>query len=165
MSEAYEEFIQGETVSRRAPPSAHELLVARLHEQVARCLPLNSALRLLPPRTELLLGEHSVLRPDLAIIRTEPGASAVVDSADLYLVAEVLLPGDHHTDTVIKKQLWADARVPRLWMVDPRYLNVEVYGRGEYGFTLIDILAHHHPLTDPRLPGLGCSMDELFADI
>lgn len=162
MSEAYEELLQGEAVYRRPPSAEHELLVSRLHERVARSLPLNSALRLLPPRTELLLEEHSVLRPDLTIVRTDPG---VTGTALLYLVAEVLLPGDHHVDTVIKKQLWSDIQLPRLWMVDPRYLNVEVYGIGEYGFTLIDILAHHHPLTDPHLPGLGCSMDELFAGI
>lgn len=162
MNEAYEELLQGETIHRRSPSSEHELLVTRLHALVARSLPLNSALRLLPPRSELLLGGHSVLRPDLAVIRADPGDTG---TAQLYLVAEVLLPGDHHVDTVVKKQLWADAKLPRLWMVDPRYLNVEVYGIGEYGFTLTDILAHHHSLTDPHLPGLGCTMDDLFANI
>jgi len=162
MSEAYEELLQGEPIQRRPPSAEHELLVARLHELVARTLPLNSALRLLPPRSELLLAEHSVLRPDLTVIRTDLEATG---TAHLYLVAEVLLPGDHHVDTVVKKQLWSDARLPRLWMVDPRYLNVEVYGLGEYGFTLSDILANHHPLTDPYLPGLECSMDELFMGI
>lgn len=162
MSEAYEELLQGETVYRQPPSSEHELLVARLHALVARSLPLNSALRLLPPRSELLLEEHSVLRPDLTVVRTDPGTD---NTAVLYLVAEVLLPGDHHVDTVLKKQLWSDAQLPRLWMVDPRYLNVEVYGCGEYGFALLDILAHHHPLTDPHLPGLSCTMDELFASL
>ena len=163
MSEAYEELLQGEAIHRRPPSADHELLVTRLHELVARSLPLNSALRLLSPRTEVPLGEHSVLRPDLAVIRrTTPGRD---ETGPLYLVAEVLLPGDQHADTVIKKQLWADARLPRLWMVDPRYLNVEVYGLGEFGFSLTDILAHHHPLTDPCLPGLSCPMDDLFANI
>lgn len=162
MSEAYEEMIQGEAVHRRPPSSDHELLVARLHELVALSLPLNSALSLLPPRTELQLNDRTLLRPDLAIVRDDPGLTGV---AQLHLVAEVLLPGDHHVDTVIKKQLWADLRLPRLWMVDPRYLNVEVYGCGDYGFTLFDILANRHPLTDPHLPGLSCTMDELFADI
>ncbi|MBI2497449.1 MAG: Uma2 family endonuclease [Opitutae bacterium] len=162
MSEAYEELLQGETVCRQPPSSEHELLVTRLHDLVTRSLPLNSALRLLPRRSELQLEEHSVLRPDLAIVRTDPGSDS---TAVLYLVAEVLQPGDHHVDTVLKKQLWADAQLPRLWIVDPRYLNVEVYGCGEYGFTLFDILAHHHPLTDPHMPGLSCTMDELFADI
>jgi Uma2 family endonuclease len=162
MSEAYEELVQGEAIQRRTPTAEHELLVTRLHGLVARAVPLNSALRLLPPRTELQLAEHSVLRPDLTVVRTDAAAAGI---AQLYLVAEVLLPGDHHVDTVIKKQLWADVRLPRLWMVDPRYLNVEIYGCGEYGFTLFDILAHHHPLTDPHLPGLSCPMDGLFAGI
>jgi Uma2 family endonuclease len=164
MSDAYEEVIQRESFYRRPPTAAHETLVSRLHRLVAAAIPLNSALQLLAPRTELLIGEHCALRPDLAVVRTDPGRRTD-DTAQLYLAAEVLLPGDHHVDTVLKKQLWADARLPRLWMVDPRYLNVEVYGCGEYGFTLADILAHHHPLTDPHLPGLSCSMDDLFAGI
>lgn len=160
MSEAYEEVIQGEVINRRRPPLAHETLVGRLHTLVAAALASNPALQLLPPRASLQLADDCILRPDLVVVRTAP---ELTGSARLYLVAEVLLPGDHHLDTFVKKQLWSDLRLPRLWMVDPRYLNVEVYGLGEYGFSLTDILAHHHPLTDPALPGLGCSMDELFA--
>ena len=136
----------------------------RLHRLVAKSLTDNSALRLLRPRTELELGDAGRLRPDLTVVRTV-AAAAEPPEGQLYLVAEVLLPGDHHVDTVIKKQLWADARLPRLWMVDPRYLNVEVYGCGEWGFTLLDILANHHALSDPHLPGLSCPMDELFAGL
>lgn len=162
MSEAYEELIQGEITGRRSPPLVHEILVNRLHALVAGSLPPNSTLQLLPPRASLQLADDCILRPDLTVVRTDPGLTG---PARLYLVAEVLFPGDHHVDTFIKKQLWSDLRLPRLWMVDPRYLNVEVYGLGEYGFTLTDILAHHHSLTDPHLPGLGCSMDELFAKV
>ena len=160
MSDAYEEIIQAETYYRAPPSLGHEILVGRLHRLVAAAIPLNSALRLQPPRTELLLDKLTTVRPDLTVIRTLPG-----EAAQLYLVAEVLDPGDHHVDTVVKKQLWSDARLPRLWMVDPRYLNVEVYVCGEYGFTLGDILANHHPLTDPHLPGLNCPMEELFAKL
>lgn len=162
MTEAYEEIIHGENVSRRAPSMAHETLVGRLHALVTQTLPPASGLELLAPRASLQLADDCILRPDLTLVRTAPGLTG---AARIYLVAEVLFPGDHHLDTVIKKQFWSDIRVPRLWMVDPRYLNVEVYSPGEYGFTLTDILAHHHPLTDPHLPGLGCSMDELFAKL
>ena len=163
MSEAYEELIQTEPFHRQSPSLAHELLVDRLHRLVASALPLNSTLQLLPPRTELVLSEDTRVRPDLTVVRAAQGERPD-QAALLYLVAEVLLPGDHHVDTVIKKQLWADALLPRLWMVDPRYRNVEVYACGEYGFTLSDILANHHPLTDPHLPGLSCPMDRLFPD-
>jgi len=162
MFESYEELIQGQTAVRRSPPSAHELLVSRLHRLVADALAPDAPLQLLPRRASLQLADDCILRPDLTVVRTEPGLTG---PARLYLVAEVLLPGDHHVDTVIKKEVWSSLRLPRLWMVDPRYLNVEVYGLGEFGFTLTDILAHHHPLTDPRLPGLACPMDELFAKV
>lgn len=161
MSEVYEEIIQGE-IFQRSAPNIHELLVGRLHALVAGTLPPSAGLELLRPRASLQLADDCVLRPDLAVVRTDRN---LTDSARLYLIAEVLTPGDHHLDTFVKKQLWSDLRLPRLWMVDPRYLNVEVYGLGEYGFTLTDILANHHPLSDPALPGLGCTMDELFAKI
>jgi Uma2 family endonuclease len=162
MNEAYEELIAGQRVLRRPPTSLHETLVARLHRLVAQSLPLNSSLRLLAPRSELELDGHSVLRPDLAIVRMGPHSSEN-QRVQLYLVAEVLQPGDHHVDTVDKKQVWTDGHLPRLWMIDPRYLNVEVYGCSETGFTLQQILANHHALTDPYLPGFNYSMSALFA--
>ena len=162
MPEAYEELIAGQRILRRAPTSMHEVLVARLHQLVVRSLPLNSTLRLLAPRSELKLNDQSVLRPDLAIVGTGTQIGGT-QRVQLYLVAEVLQPGDHHIDTVDKKQMWSDGCLPRLWMIDPRYLNVEVYGCNETGFTLLQILANHHALTDPRLPGFNYSMPELFA--
>ena len=160
MSEAYVETIGGETVLRRTPASDHERLVESLHALVRAALPFNSTLQLLPPRSPLRLADDCVLCPDLAVVRANPeGVSSP------HLVAEVLLPGDHHLDTFIKKQIWSDLRLPRLWMVDPRYLNIEVYGCNEFGFTLQDILANHHPLTDPHLPGLSCSMEEFFKPV
>lgn len=160
MSEAYEETIDGDPVPRAPLDSGHELLVSRLHALVRNALPPNSRLQLLPPRTAVRLHERIRLCPDLAIVK--PAAD---DTVELCLVAEVLRPGDHHMDTVVKKQIYSDLRVPRLWMVDPRYLNVETYGVGEYGFTLTAILAHRDPLTDSCLPGLRCPMNELFADL
>lgn len=162
MSGHYEEVIDGETLLRLPPSEAHETLVARLHRLVAAALPLNSALRLLPARSEVTLNARIRLCPDLAVVRATGSAG---DTFELYLAAEVLQPGDHHLDTVVKKQIYADLRLARLWMVDPRYLNVETYGIGEFGFTLTDILAYANPLTDPFLPGLRCPMTELFADL
>src|SRR4051812_46717618 len=107
MSTAYEEIIEGETLERRAPPGSHELLVGRLHALVAAALPANSSLRLLPPRASVQLADDCVLCPDLAVIRTDP---ALAGPAQLYLVAEVLVPGDHHVDTFIKKQIWSGIR-------------------------------------------------------
>jgi Uma2 family endonuclease len=164
MTEGYEEMIDGEVQLRRAPTAEHERLVDRLHGLVSTTLSPNSALRLLPPRSGLRLTESLTLRPDLAIVRVPSSTTEEDATPQLYLVGEVLHPGDHHLDTVVKKQMWADLQLPRLWMIDPRYLNVEVYGCGEYGFTLLNILAHRDELTDPLLRGFACSMNHLFAE-
>jgi Uma2 family endonuclease len=164
MSDAYEEIIDGEVQHRRAPSTEHELILGRLRDQVAAALSPNSALRLLPTRSGLQISGQLTIRPDLAIVRVPPVREDPEVTPQLYLVAEVLQPGDHHLDTVVKKQLWSDLRLPRLWMVDPRYLNVEVYGCGEYGFTLLNILALRDELTDPLLTGLAYPLDQLFAE-
>ncbi|HEY4301703.1 MAG TPA: Uma2 family endonuclease [Candidatus Didemnitutus sp.] len=163
MSEAYEEIIEGEIQTRRAPSAEHEMLLERLRDRVAATLSPNSSLRLLPARSGLQLSDRLTVRPDLAIVRVPPDRADPEVTPQLYLVAEVLLAGDHHIDTVVKKQLWSDLRLPRLWMVDPRYLNVEVCGCGEYGFTLLNILALRDDLTDPLLTGLAYPLAQLFA--
>jgi len=163
MNEGYEELIDGEVRKRHALTAEHELLVERLHDGVQAALSPNSVLQVLPPRSALQLTGECTLCPDLAIVRIPPPTEKD-PHPQLYLVAEVVHPADHHVDTVVKKQLWSDRRLPCLWMVDPRYRNVEVYGCGEYGFTLLNILANQDKLTDPFLPGFAYAMRDLFAE-
>ena len=77
---------------------------------------------------------------------------------------EVIDSGDHSSDTVTKKMIYEECRLPRLWMVDLRYDNVEVYHGTQYGVTLKTILAQHEFLTEKLLPALNLSISELFAD-
>lgn len=155
MSDPYKELIAGETFIRGPLNAPHELLCARLHAWVASVLPANSALRLLPRRTALTLRAGTEVCPDLALVRR--------DSAQLYLAAEVLQPGDHHPDTVLKKQLYSDCRIPRLWIVDSRYQNVEVYATGAVGFRLESILATNESLSDDALRGGVYPLADIFA--
>jgi Uma2 family endonuclease len=155
MPEPYQELIDGETFLRGPLNGPHELLCDRLHFWVARHLPINSALKLLPRRTTLTLRAGTDICPDLALVRR--------DTNELYLAAEVLQPGDHHPDTVLKKQLYSDCRVPRLWVVDSRYQNVEVYTTGALGFRLDTILAINDSLTDAALSGGAYHISDIFS--
>ncbi len=134
----------------------HELMCERLHAWLTRHLPVNSALKLLPRRTPVTLRAGTVICPDLALVRRDDG--------QLYLAAEVLQPGDHHPDTVLKKQLYCDCRTPRLWIVDSRYQNVEVYGTtANAGFRLESILAPNETLSDPAVGGIVYPVADIFA--
>jgi hypothetical protein len=111
--------------------------------------------RLLPPRAEVKLSMKHTICPDLALVAVATGKA--------WLAAEIVSADDHAPDTVIKKQIYEEMRLPRLWMIDPRYDNVEVYHCNEYGLVLKSILAGHELLTEKLLPEFQLTMTELFA--
>lgn len=154
MSQAYEEIVDGETWLRHPPDSRHEAICSRLHEHVRLCVATLASTRLLPPRSVVQLSAGTLVRPDLALLATATGK--------LWLAAEIVNSHDHRPDTVRKKTLYDETKLPRLWMIDPRYDNMEVYHGGPYGLVLKQILAQHETLTEALLPGFTLTMAELF---
>lgn len=155
MSEPYEELLSGEWHLRLGPGERHELICARLHETVLASVANFSGTRLLPPRAKVQLHPQHSLRPDLALVATATGR--------LWLAAEIVSADDHRTDTFLKKQVYEDMKVPRLWMVDPRYDNVEVYHATQFGLALKEILALDEVLSEPLLPEFQITVRALFA--
>ncbi len=62
-----------------------------------------------------------------------------------------------------KKEIYEQIRVPRLWMVDPRYDNVEIYHSFEFGLKLQGILAGSEVLAEKLIPQFQMAVAELFA--
>ena len=110
--------------------------------------------RLLQPRAEVRLSQNNVVCPDLSLV------TAATDK--LWLAAEIVNSDDHAPDTVLKKQVYEDLKLARLWMVDPRYDNVEVYHASEYGMVLKTILAGTDLLEERLLPNFQIMIKELF---
>jgi len=154
MSESYEEIFDGQTVIRRPPGVRHEFICTRLHQWVNAGTANLASARLLRPRSQVQLSLETMVCPDLALVTVPLGK--------LWLAAEVVSSDDHSADTVVKKQLYEDLKLPRLWMVDPRYDNVEVYHGGRYGLVLKLILAGKDVLTDKLLPEFQMTVAELF---
>jgi hypothetical protein len=154
MSSPYEEIVEGESWLRFPPGERHETVCLRLHERVAAAMTGLPSARLLPPRSMVQLLPGTMLRPDLALVAAATGK--------LWLAAEVIASDDHRSDTVLKKALYEQANLPRLWMVDPRYDNVEVYHGGQYGLALKTILGGREVLTEALLPGFQYVTAELF---
>lgn len=158
MSAAYEEIVDGETLLRKPPDARHERIRSLLHQRVAESLGPASPSRLLEPRSVVRIGAGTMIRPDIALIASATGK--------LWLAAEVISSHDHRIDTVTKKHLYEEMNVPRLWMVDPRYDNVEIYQGSPHGLILNRILAGREILTERLLPGLQITIQEIFrADI
>ncbi len=154
MSDPYEEILEGELCLRLPPTERHEQICERLRARIEASLAGVTVARLLPMRSMVELARGTRVRPDLALVTTATNK--------LWLAAEVVNSGDHHADTVLKKALYEEAGLPRLWMVDPRYDNVEVYHGGQHGLALKQILAVQEMLTEGLLPAFGYRIAELF---
>lgn len=155
MSDPYDEVLNGEPHLRIGPGERHERICTLLHETVQASVANFSGTRLLAPRTSFQLSSQHTVRPDLALVTTANNR--------LWLAVEIVSSDDHRVDTVVKKQIYEDMKVPRLWMVDPRYDNVEVYHAMQYGLVLKGILAGEQILNEPLLPEFQISIRELFA--
>ena len=155
MSENYEEIFEGEPTLRMAPGTRHEMICARLHTAVAASVANIPSTRLLAPRTRVRINSATVLCPDLALVTSA--------NEKLWLAVEIVDTADHKADTVIKKQIYEENKVPRLWMVDPRYDNVEIYHGSEYGLALKGILAGREVLSEKLIPEFQYIVTELFA--
>jgi Uma2 family endonuclease len=154
MSESYEEIFEGESVHRPVPGRRHELICQRLHDRVRSSIAALASSNQLACRAEVRLSPQTMVRPDLALVATATGK--------LWLAAEIVSSDDHHADTVIKKQIYEETKLPRLWMIDPRYDNVEVYHGSEYGLVLKEILAGREVLAEKLLPEFQMTIADLF---
>lgn len=155
MSRSYEEKIDGATLPRSAPGDRHELICTRLHREIAVSINGVEAMNLLPSRMKVQLDRDNVLCPDIAIVATATGK--------LVLAVEIINRDDHSPDTVTKKEVYEQVRVPRLWIVDPRYDNVEIYHSFEFGLQLKGILAGSEILQEKLIPQFQMTAAQLFA--
>ena len=156
MSRPYEEILEGAALPRSAPTERHELICDRLHRAMTASVANLAATQLLAPRTRVQVSRSTAICPDLALVTVATGK--------LWLAVEIISRDDHHTDTVVKKELYETIRVPRLWMVDPRYDNVEIYHSMEFGLALKGILAGSEVLTENLIPEFQIVIAALFAD-
>ena len=155
MSGPYEEILDGGSLPRSAPGLRHEAICDRLHALMTASVANLAAIRLLASREQVRITRTTTLCPDLALVTAATGK--------LWLAVEIVSTDDHRSDTVIKKQIYEDIRVPRLWMVDPRYDNVEVYHSTEWGLALKGILAGSEVLAEALIPEFQIVVAELFA--
>jgi Uma2 family endonuclease len=154
VSRAYEEILEGATLPRSAPGERHEKILQRLHREMAMSVNGLTATQLLMPRAQVQVSRLTMLCPDLALVTAASGK--------LVLAVEVVSRDDHHMDTVTKKEIYEQLRVPRLWMVDPRYDNVEVYHSFEFGLQLKSILAGKEILEEKLVPQFKMTIADLF---
>ena len=155
MSRPYEEILERRTLPRSAPGARHEVICDRLHTAMTASVANLPATQLLAPRTQVQVSRSTTICPDLALVTVATGK--------LWLAVEIISRDDHHADTVVKKELYEDIRVPRLWMVDPRYDNVEIYHEHGMGAGAEGHSGGSEVLAEGLIPEFQIVIAELFA--
>lgn len=156
MNVPYQETLLGEAHLRLPPGDRHEQICRRLHALMTASVDAFRSTRLLEPRTKIVVAENTIISPDLSLLASATGK--------LWMAVEIIHGADHHVDTVIKKQIYEDLRIPRLWMLDSRYDSVEVYHASPYGLRMKQSLAGREHLEEPLIPEFQVCVNDLFAD-
>lgn len=81
------------------------------------------------------------------------------------LAVEVRSPGTWAIDVGRKRQIYEEAGLPELWLVDPFARSVLVFRRSAPGVTTFDVLDErqaHEQLTSPLLPGFALEVGGIF---
>ncbi|MGO1049732.1 Uma2 family endonuclease [Crossiella sp. CA198] len=110
------ELIDGTVVVSPAPSARHQRVLHRLQLRLDGMVPPHCELI---PGVNVVLNGERMLIPDLAVT-TNPGADEVYyQGDDLLLAMEIISPSSKVYDRALKRQLYAEARVPYFVLVDP----------------------------------------------
>jgi Uma2 family endonuclease len=75
-------------------------------------------LRVLPAPADVVLGDETVVQPDLLVARAADTTTTALEAGPL-LAVEVLSPGNRGYDLVDKWERYQRAGIPSYWVIDP----------------------------------------------
>lgn len=119
----------------------------------------------------VIFADDEDVAPDVVWVSKERLATALGADGKLHaapeLAVEVLSPGttNERRDRAAKLKLYSQRGVHEYWIVDWRARQVEVHRRTETWLHLVATLYEADLLESPLLPGFGCRVRTLFADV
>jgi Uma2 family endonuclease len=155
------ELIEGEIVEMAPIGSAHASTVALLNEVFVRQA---SGRALVWGQSPLILAQHSVPQPDLALLKTRPDRyfSGHPKPSDVLLLVEV-------SDTTVrfdlskKIPLYARAGIVEAWVVDLEERAVRVFRDPDpHGYRTSFTASGDQKVDSSALPGVSVIASELF---
>lgn len=158
------ELIDGEFEVNPAPSPRHQTVSRRLQFELMRSLEEPGVALVFNAPIDLILSNHQVLQPDLAIVRTarqelvtERGIEGPPD-----IVAEILSPSTRVLDQRVKKGVYARFGVPEYWLVDPVGGHVEQWRLAGPEYQLEQRFDRASHLTTPSFAEVDIELHRVF---
>jgi Uma2 family endonuclease len=122
------EVVHGELLVTPAPRLTHQLVLARLFEELAPWLRRHPVGRALWSPADISWGPDVLVQPDLFVVRMDEARQGEWRHVrHLLLVVEVLSPSTARADRFTKRRLYQEVGVPHYWIVDAEARAVEVW--------------------------------------
>jgi len=158
------ELVHGEVHVTPAPATRHQLTLQNLAESLGPHIHKQRLGEVCQAPLDVRLGEETVLQPDLIFIASAHAGiiqeNWIEGAPDL--AVEVLSPSTAGHDRATKLPIYAEARVPEVWFLDPKAKTVEVLTLHGAKYLVEATYAGHHILTSGLFPGWQLPLDELF---
>ena len=110
------ELLDGVLVVTPAPSLRHQGVVTRLLTTLVAACP--DELRVFPAPADVVLGDDTVVQPDVLVARAIDTASTALEARPV-LAVEVLSPSNRGYDLVDKWERYQRAGIPSYWVIDP----------------------------------------------
>ncbi len=114
------EIIDGRHYMNAAPNPRHQTVSRHIQFQLYEQLELKGLGQVFDAPIDLQLTEWDIVQPDLVVVLSR---NQIITSTKIKgvpdLIVEILSPSNRDYDEGLKKQLYEQASVPELWIVDP----------------------------------------------
>ncbi len=159
------ELIQGEVHLTPSPNVGHQAALRNLSSSLVNYLAKNPRGQIFFAPLDVRLSADTALQPDLIFI-SEARTGIIQEDFVMGppdLVVEILSPSTAAHDRATKLQIYAEAGVNEVWLIDPRARTVEILKRQGKNYLLDVILATDRVLSSGLFPGWQLPLNDLFA--
>lgn len=151
------ELLQGVLVGMTPPGDAHIGITARVLKRLILATQHLSVEVLC--QSPVRMGDTSIPQPDIAVVPQQIGFTRPVGGMLIIEVSDSSL----RMDRGVKKEIYANAKVPEYWLVDVQAEHVEVYTEPRARkYRQLDVVGRDGVLKPLTLPGVTIVVDELF---
>lgn len=158
------ELVHGEVHVTPAPATRHQAVVQNLALNLGSHVIKNHLGEVWTAPLDVRLSEDTVLQSDLIFISNARAGiiqeNWIAGSPDL--VVEVLSPSTAPHDRATKLPIYAEAKVPEVWLIDSQAKTVEILKLQGEKYLVDATYAGHQVLTSSLIPAWQLSLDDLF---
>lgn len=162
------EILDGVEYVLTSPRLNHQRILGRLSFELQKFLEANPLGEVFFAPTDVLLGPHDIVVPDLLFVSKEN--AGILTDANVRgppdLVVEVLSPSNRRHDMIRKRRRFEVHGVPEYWWIDPEVEAATILRLGEDGRyqRVMDLSLEDGggDLTSLALPGFALPLERLF---